>query len=204
MKFTHEERTRIKAWLEKNAKSEDQGKYLNFTKDDGTDVTLARTTTYFGDNNQWKVRIAYDLRSGFPLLMSSPIPGGQDSKGTGGGHKLVPKLPLKKAAPAKKKPAGKGKLLPAWDWDVDVLPISVTKYMEYQIQKSIPKDLPTGASKKAIKGSKALYGTYDTLFVKVGQTFTGQFYTKIKHLTVPVGYSWVQAANHDLYTLVKT
>lgn len=221
MKMSNADRMRLKSWLEKDPNSEDKGKYLEM---DG--VTYARTTTYFGPSNEWKVRIAYNLETGYPLVMSSPIPGGQDSKKQAMNVKMVPKLPAK-AAP--KKPAGgKGKpytpnaFQKAMEVEMEQLKQQTKKYLskpsiiwdvatdwDWGI-KTAPKKpdvLPVGLTKYAAKGSKALHSLngFDKLYVMPGAWIPGNYYAaRIKGLFItPGGYGWQQVAGSDAYRLVK-
>lgn len=76
--LTSAERARIKAWLEKDPKTEDSGSSLTLTREDGTELNVRRSTQYYGEN--WKVRTAYDVRTHFPLAHSSPLPYGSNVK----------------------------------------------------------------------------------------------------------------------------
>lgn len=78
LKLTSAERLRIKAWLEKDPKSEDKNGAIDLTRDDGTFIRLRRTTQYYGDS--WKVRTAYEVESNFPVCHSSPLPYGSNIK----------------------------------------------------------------------------------------------------------------------------
>lgn len=194
MKISHDDRLKLKLWLEKDPSSDEKGK--NITVDNRL---FARRTEYFGE---WKVRIAYDVETNYPLIMSSPIPAEQDSNKQDVAPKvMVAKLP-KKAAPAK--PKAKSILeeitganpsayfaTQLWDWGVK--------------KPAKPPAMPAGVSYKAVKGSKALYGDWSTIYVKVGYTIPGQYYNqKLKLMSVPKGFHWVKASSAaDLWTLVK-
>lgn len=78
LKLTSAERLRIKAWLEKDPKSEDTASTIDMNRDDGTFIRLRRTTHYYGDS--WKVRTAYEVESNFPICHSSPLPYGSNVK----------------------------------------------------------------------------------------------------------------------------
>lgn len=96
MKFTNAERARIKMWLEKYANTRDTGKFLTLTREDGTEVTLTRDT-YYLPGGKWKLRIAYEITTTYPVAVSSPLQYGVNKK-----RKqikkpewvMVPKLPL--------------------------------------------------------------------------------------------------------------
>ena len=202
MKLTHDERTRVRLWLEKDPNAEDSGKTLEL--DDGR--TFGRVTQYFGGTT-WKVRIAYDLETSYPILMSSPIPGNQDSKKQAKTkYPMVPKLPAPEVAP-KKSVGNKSAFASAVDWEMKQIKQGLLlQETDAIIKKIYPAQwgLPSGVYKKAVKGTKALYGYYDTLYVVPGQTFTGSyFYGKLVQYSTPEGYQWVEAAGQDLYTLVK-
>ena len=213
MKFTNEERARIRAWLEKDPKSEDTSKTLVLDREGGP-VTLGRVTQYFGGTD-WKVRIAYEMSTNYPVLMSSPIPGDQDSKKQAKTkYPMVPKIPTPEVTP--KKPVGnKSVFEKAVDWEMKQIKQGLTMQKANYILKDMypaawdwgsPKSkangLPSGVYKKAVKGTKALYGTTDTLYVTPGQTFAGSFYhNELEFRAVPKGYVWVELM--DLWILVK-
>ena len=87
-KLTTLERVRIRSWLEKRPGSSDLPKVWDFDREDGGTIQISRVTQYFGQD--WKVRIAFIVETNYPILMSTPIPAGKDSKGTKPG-KMVPK-----------------------------------------------------------------------------------------------------------------
>lgn len=95
-KLTTNERERIRSWVEKRPESSDLPKDWAFQRDDGTELVISRVTQYLPPSNRWKVRIAYILDTGYPILMSGPLVGGADTK------KAKPKPTLKKKAAIKK------------------------------------------------------------------------------------------------------
>jgi hypothetical protein len=102
MKLTHDERLRIKQWLEKDPASGDKDSSLTITRADGSEAEFRRTTQYYGEN--WKVRTAWERKTQFPVCHSSPLPYGSQMK-TIDTTNMVPKFedPPQKEVPAKVK-----------------------------------------------------------------------------------------------------
>lgn len=215
MKFTNEERARIRAWLEKDPNSEDTSKTLVLERE-GTSqgpTSLARVTQYFGGTD-WKVRIAYEEGTNYPVLMSSPIPGGQDSKKQAKTkYPMVPKLPAPQVAP--KKTGNMSTFNQAMGAILDDMKVSMKAQLSQPSVWPLPlytpkpklkaNGLPQGAYKKAVQGTKALYGPIDTLYVMPGVTFPDSFYySDLEYRSVPKGYHWYKASGlQDLWTLAK-
>lgn len=112
LKLTSAERLRIKAWLEKDPKSEDTASAIDMNRDDGTFIRLRRTTHYYG--NSWKVRTAYEVESNFPVCHSSPLPYGSNTKTkTGPKWVMTPKFDPPAESKAKANPGAFAKAIEA-------------------------------------------------------------------------------------------
>lgn len=126
LKLTSAERLRIKAWLEKDPKSEDTASAIDMNRDDGTFIRLRRTTHYYG--NSWKVRTAYEVESNFPVCHSSPLPYGSNTKTkTGPKWVMTPKFD----PPAESKAAqNKGAFAAALDMELKAMKKGISKQLQ--------------------------------------------------------------------------
>lgn len=137
MNLTYEQRKRVRAWLDKDPKSEDKNKTLDL---DG--VKLTRTTEYLNDSEgkqAWKVRIGYVVETGFPVAMSSPIKAGQDHKKqyvkgeSGKPYEMIPVF-IDDPAPVPTKPAKPDAFAKAVEAEMDKL----NAKMQYELMYGKP------------------------------------------------------------------
>lgn len=194
MKFNREERARILAWLDKDPSSEDKAKNLEING-----RTLSRDTHYFGDN-KWKVRIAFDTETWYPVMMSAPIQGGATSKKDNMGQVLVPKLP--------KKAVKKGEFAKVVDQELkNIYAKHIQDHYTFSGDSVLDKLLLDEESDEYADGPEKVPlsdGMGHIYYVTLGAPYTGLFYKEfLQHHHVPGGFKWTALKHIDAYVLDK-